>query len=188
MRKAAHVFGPHSTSSLPCRTPASGPDAQGRCPVTDQGRTAQAVTGPIRLCSPPMNGVLIGSSMDWSVRKSFDSLRVELSEGTLAVHCRLDTRVIPRTPWAARRILDAPGSRCASRARWNRAAGVGPPSRSGAEPAPDIPFPRRWCGSWRSALAGADSTGAVRCASRRDSPTSGSTPPPSCVPPEAEPP
>jgi len=38
---------------------------------------------------------LIGSSMDWSVRKSFDSLRVELSEGSLAVHCRLDTRVIP---------------------------------------------------------------------------------------------
>src|SRR5256712_11459750 len=33
--------------------------------------------------------------MDWSVRKSFDSLRVELSEGSLAVHCRLDTRVIP---------------------------------------------------------------------------------------------
>ena len=38
---------------------------------------------------------LIGSGIDWSVRKSFDSLRVELMEGRLAVHCRLDTRVIP---------------------------------------------------------------------------------------------
>jgi hypothetical protein len=38
---------------------------------------------------------MIGSGIDWSVRKSFDSLRVELLEGVLAVHCRLDTRVIP---------------------------------------------------------------------------------------------
>ncbi|HVH08784.1 MAG TPA: hypothetical protein VM736_03225 [Gemmatimonadales bacterium] len=38
---------------------------------------------------------MIGSGIDWSVRKSFDSLRVELLEGKLAVHCRLDTRVIP---------------------------------------------------------------------------------------------
>src|SRR2546426_8413662 len=34
-------------------------------------------------------------SSDWSVRKTFDSLRVELLEGALAVHCRLDTRAIP---------------------------------------------------------------------------------------------
>src|SRR3989442_8216368 len=33
--------------------------------------------------------------MDWSVHKSFDSLRVELAEGSLAVHCQLDARVIP---------------------------------------------------------------------------------------------
>ena len=38
---------------------------------------------------------MIGSGIDWSVRKSFDSLRVELFEGSIAVHCRLDTRVIP---------------------------------------------------------------------------------------------
>src|SRR5207237_2369765 len=40
----------------------------------------------------------------WSVRKSFDSLRVELLEGSVAVYCRLDTRVIPRDalgPFAA---------------------------------------------------------------------------------------
>jgi len=53
--------------------------------------------------SPPDSVVLsaneiasmIGSGLDWSVRKSFDSLRVELFEGSLAVHCRLDTRTIP---------------------------------------------------------------------------------------------
>jgi hypothetical protein len=38
---------------------------------------------------------LIGSGIDWSVRKSFDSLHVELLEGSVAVYCRLDTRVIP---------------------------------------------------------------------------------------------
>lgn len=38
---------------------------------------------------------LIGSSIDWSVRKSFDSLRVELLEGSIAVYCRLDTRTLP---------------------------------------------------------------------------------------------
>jgi hypothetical protein len=38
---------------------------------------------------------LIGSGIDWRVRKTFDSLRVELLDGTLAVHCRLDTRALP---------------------------------------------------------------------------------------------
>jgi hypothetical protein len=39
---------------------------------------------------------LIGSGIDWTVRKTFDSLRVELLEGSLAVHARLDTRALPR--------------------------------------------------------------------------------------------
>ncbi len=45
--------------------------------------------------SPNEVASLVGSSIDWSVRKSFDSLRVELLEGSIAVYCRLDTRVIP---------------------------------------------------------------------------------------------
>jgi hypothetical protein len=45
--------------------------------------------------SPNEIASMIGSGIDWSVRKSFDSLRVELLEGTVAVYCRLDTRVIP---------------------------------------------------------------------------------------------
>jgi hypothetical protein len=39
---------------------------------------------------------LVGSGIDWTVRRSFDSLRVELLEGVLAVHARLDTRLIPK--------------------------------------------------------------------------------------------
>jgi len=38
---------------------------------------------------------LIGSGIDWRVRKTYDSLRVELLEGSLAVHARLDTRALP---------------------------------------------------------------------------------------------
>ena len=39
---------------------------------------------------------LIGSGIDWTVRKTFDSLRVELAEGSIAVHARLDTKLIPK--------------------------------------------------------------------------------------------
>lgn len=48
------------------------------------------------ILSPNEMASLIGKGIDWSVRKTFDSLRVELQEGTLAVHARLDTRLIPQ--------------------------------------------------------------------------------------------
>jgi hypothetical protein len=38
---------------------------------------------------------LIGSGIDWTVRKTFDSLRVELLEGRFAVNARLQTGRIP---------------------------------------------------------------------------------------------
>jgi len=38
---------------------------------------------------------LIGGGIDWSVRKMYDSLRVELQEGKLILHARLDTRALP---------------------------------------------------------------------------------------------
>jgi hypothetical protein len=38
---------------------------------------------------------LIGGGLDWTVRKTFDSLRVELLDGTFAIHARLDMRAIP---------------------------------------------------------------------------------------------
>jgi hypothetical protein len=39
---------------------------------------------------------LVGSGIDWTVRRTFDSLRVDLGEGVLAVHARLETKLIPR--------------------------------------------------------------------------------------------
>jgi hypothetical protein len=48
------------------------------------------------MLSPNEMASLIGKGIDWSVRKTFDSLRVELGEDTLAVHARLDTRLIPQ--------------------------------------------------------------------------------------------
>jgi hypothetical protein len=48
------------------------------------------------MLSPNEMASLIGQGIDWSVRKTFDSLRVELLEGTLAVHARLDTHLIPQ--------------------------------------------------------------------------------------------
>jgi hypothetical protein len=47
------------------------------------------------ILTPNEMASLIGTGIDWAVRKTFDSLRVELSEGSLAVHARLDTKLIP---------------------------------------------------------------------------------------------
>ncbi len=47
------------------------------------------------ILTPNEMASLIGMGIDWTVRKTFDSLRVELSEGSLAVHARLDTKLIP---------------------------------------------------------------------------------------------
>ncbi|HEX9704380.1 MAG TPA: hypothetical protein VGA20_03980 [Gemmatimonadales bacterium] len=45
--------------------------------------------------TPNEMAALVGSGIDWTVRRAFDSLRVELLEGELAVHARLDTQRIP---------------------------------------------------------------------------------------------
>ena len=104
---------------------------------------------------------LIGSGLDWSVRKSFDSLRVELQEGSVAVHCRLDTRVIPPdalgpltgmlNPMEPLRIagpvrIERPGV-----ARW----------RIDELALRGIPFPGPMVKQLARRVAGADSTGAV---------------------------
>jgi hypothetical protein len=39
---------------------------------------------------------MIGAGLDWRVRRTFDSLRVELLDGRFAVHARLDTRQVPQ--------------------------------------------------------------------------------------------
>lgn len=47
------------------------------------------------ILSPNEMASLIGAGIDWNVRKMYDSMRVELQEGKLVVHARLDTRALP---------------------------------------------------------------------------------------------
>jgi len=97
LRTAAHFFGPHSTKLPPVTDTAVG------APTPKALSSTQTKIEKLKTSSGPDSVVLsanevasmIGSGIDWSVRKSFDSLRVELLEGSLAVYCRLDTRVIP---------------------------------------------------------------------------------------------
>src|SRR5437879_12936796 len=97
MRRAAHVIGARSTQLPPVTdTGVGAPTPKALSSTQTKVDKLKRATGPDSVVlSANEVASLIGSSMDWSVRKSFDSLRVELSEGSLAVHCRLDTRVIP---------------------------------------------------------------------------------------------
>jgi hypothetical protein len=98
-RAVERVLGRRPTP-LPAVSPDSGvgaptPAALGsaRSKLVDLG----GVRGPDSVVLTPNEmASLVGSGIDWSVRRTFDSLRVELGEGVLAVHARLDTRLIPR--------------------------------------------------------------------------------------------
>lgn len=161
--RAAARLGPRSTKLPPVADTAVG------APTPQALSSTQAKVDRMRRRTGPDSVVLsanevasmIGSSMDWSVRKSFDSLRVELLEGSLAVHCRLDTRVIPPdalgpvagflNPWEPLRIagplrIERPGL-----ARFK----VQELSLRG------IPFPPPVVRRLAQRVAGADSTGAV---------------------------
>lgn len=104
---------------------------------------------------------LVGTGIDWTVRRSFDSLRVELLEGILAVHARLDTKLIPQDALgplrgflAAREPLRIAGPVVIGRpgiARWT----VRELSLRG------FPFPVAAVRSMARQAAGADSTGSV---------------------------
>lgn len=97
LRTASEWFAPHH-EPLPVVT-----DTAVGAPTPKALERTQGKVDRLKTPSGPDSVVLsaneiasmIGSGIDWSVRKSFDSLRVELFEGSLAVHCRLDTRVIP---------------------------------------------------------------------------------------------
>jgi hypothetical protein len=104
---------------------------------------------------------LVGSSLDWQVRKSFDSLKVELHEGDIAVFARLDTRVIPTqslgplkgllAPWEPIRIAGPITVARPGLARWK----VNEFMLRG------IPFPPPAVHSLARQAAGADTSGAV---------------------------
>lgn len=96
-REAAHLLGRHSTAlppvadtSVGAPTPAALASAEAKLQDLGQrGGPDSVVLNANEVAS------LIGRGIDWSVRKAFDSLRVELLDGKLAVDTRLDTSVIP---------------------------------------------------------------------------------------------
>lgn len=97
VRTGSAWFGPHRTPLPPVTDTTVGaptPRALQRTQTKIDRLKAPAGPDSVVLSANEIAS-MIGSGIDWSVRKSFDSLRVELFEGSLAVHCRLDTRVIP---------------------------------------------------------------------------------------------
>src|SRR5882757_5084760 len=84
MRRAAHVFGPHSTQLPPVAdTGVGAPTPKALSSTQTKVDRFKQATGPDSVVlSANEVASLIGSSMEWS-------------EGSLAVHCRRDTRVIP---------------------------------------------------------------------------------------------
>jgi len=72
-------------------------------PTPKATASGQAKVGNLRTSAGPDSVVLtpnevaslIGAAIDWNVRKTYDSLRVELQEGKLILHARLDTRALP---------------------------------------------------------------------------------------------
>jgi hypothetical protein len=96
LRGAARWFGPHPAKLPPVSDTAVGAPTPKALSSTQTKLDRLRTAGPDSVVlSPNEIASLVGSGIDWSVRKSFDSLRVELLEGRVAVYCRLDTRVIP---------------------------------------------------------------------------------------------
>jgi len=96
MANVAHWFG-RSTALPPVADTAVG------APTPGATASGQKKVGGLRTSSGPDSVVLtpnemaslIGGGMDYNVRKMYDSLRVELQEGKLILHARLDTRALP---------------------------------------------------------------------------------------------
>ena len=96
LRTGARWFG--RTEALPpvADTAVGAPTPRAVASGQTKVRTLQAPAGPDSIVLTPNEvASLIGSSIDWRVRKTFDSLRVELLEGSMAVHARLDTQALP---------------------------------------------------------------------------------------------
>jgi len=96
MSTVARWFG-RSTALPPVSDTAVG------APTPKATASGQAKVGNLRTSAGPDSVVLtpnemaslIGAGIDWNVRKMYDSLRVELQEGKLMLHARLDTRALP---------------------------------------------------------------------------------------------
>ena len=98
MHTASRYLGPHSTRLPPVSDTSVGAPTPGAVrAVAAKLASLGAPGGPDSVVLTPNEmASLIGGGIDWTVRKGFDSLRVELMDGSIAVDARLDTRVLPR--------------------------------------------------------------------------------------------
>src|SRR5207249_4075120 len=96
MQTFAHWFGRSTALPSVADTAVGAPTPRATASGKEKvGRLETSVGPDSVILTPNEVASLIGSGIDWSVRKMYDSLRVELQEGTLVLHARLDTRALP---------------------------------------------------------------------------------------------
>ena len=87
-------------TALPKVSPDSGTGAPTPAALASAQRKLASLGAPRGpdsvVLTPNEMAALVGNGIDWTVRKTFDSLRIELSEGSIAVNARLDTKLIPQ--------------------------------------------------------------------------------------------
>ena len=92
----AHWFGRSTALPSIADTAVGAPTPQATASGKEKVSRLETSAGPDSVILTPNEvASLIGSGIDWSVRKLYDSLRVELQEGRLVLHARLDTRALP---------------------------------------------------------------------------------------------
>jgi hypothetical protein len=99
LHAASRWLGPKRTTLPPVADTAVGaptPSAVASTGAKMSGLARPAAADSVILSANEMAS-LIGAGLDWRVRRTFDSLRVELLDGRFAVHARLDTRQIPQS-------------------------------------------------------------------------------------------
>jgi len=96
MQTFAHWFGRPTALPSVADTGVGAPTPRATASGKEKVGRLETNAGPDSVILTPNEvASLIGSGIDWSVRKMYDSLRVELQEGTLVLHARLDTRALP---------------------------------------------------------------------------------------------
>jgi hypothetical protein len=96
MQTFAHWFGRPTALPSVADTGVGAPTPRATASGKEKVGRLETNAGPDSVILTPNEiASLIGSGIDWSVRKLYDSLRVELQEGTLVLHARLDTRALP---------------------------------------------------------------------------------------------
>jgi hypothetical protein len=96
MQTVARWFGRPQTLPSTADTTVGAPTPSAVASSQEKVARLERAAGPDSVVLTPNEvASLIGSGIDYNVRKMYDSLRVELQEGRLVIHARLDTRALP---------------------------------------------------------------------------------------------